>query len=539
MGKQTIFTLLVILASLAASAAQGSTRGYSIHLEKNGWGQASLNDIKAVLHSSCDSIYRHFGDLKEKEEIYVRRNKNGPIALFKRNLRGQVIIELNTGDRFWCQYAYQMAHEFCHVICRFRPGSQRNLWFEESLCELASIFSLRAMARDWKTNAPYPNWKSYSKAIHEYVGDLEKQHTMPDGMDLAQFYRKNADALSANPTNRPANGRVALALLTCFETNPEHWPAVAYLNSGEAKNDISFVNYLRNWNEQAPRKHSIFIHSIARKFGIDLYPDTSKALPDQKPQDFSKPVITAIGSGIEGSVTLASGNQFTGRLTFEPGAIRVSGSNGEPLPAEKPANTDVQSCASKDVKSVRFTSVEAVSDATAEKLSPSHNRKIWLKGGSLMVGKITGINSKSVTLHSGTGITVLPRPAVAIIDMRSGTAEGEWKLMLQKTPPGYLLANNTYIEAKLEEMTPAGEIATWSSIFGNQKIAPGKIQALKLANMEKVPPKEFVITTLSGSIILADSIISKGGRLVIRDNSRYFLSIQASEVLEIRHHDPS
>ena len=57
--------------------------------------------------------------------------------------------------------------------------------------------------------------------------------------------------------------------------------------------------------------------------------------------------------------------------------------------------------------------------------------------------------------------------------------------------------------------------------------------------MEKVPPKEFVITTLSGSIILADSIISKGGRLVIRDNSRYFLSIQASEVLEIRHHDPS
>ena len=191
------------------------------------------------------------------------------------------------------------------------------------------------------------------------------------------------------------------------------------------------------------------------------------------------------------------------------------------------------------MKSVRFTSVEAIPDATAEKLPPSRNRKIWLKGGSLMVGKITGINSKSITLHSATGITVLPRPAVAIIDMRSGTAEGEWKLMLQKTPPGYLLANNTYIEAKLEKMTPAGEIVTWSSIFGNQKIAPGKVQALKLANMEKVPPKEFVITTLSGSIILADSIISKGGRLVIRDNSRYFLSIQASEVLEILRHDPS
>lgn len=532
MKKQTTATLLASLVLLAASAAQNGTRGYRINLDKNGWGEASLNDIKAVLHSSCDSIHRHFDGSKEKEGIYVRRNNTGPITLFKRNLRGEVIIELNTGHRFWCQYAYQMAHEFCHVLCRFRPGSQRNLWFEESLCELASMFSLRAMAQDWKTNAPYPNWKIFSKSIHEYVSELEKQHAMPDGMSLADFYRKNANALSENPTDRPVNGRVALALLSAFETNPEHWPAVAYLNSGKGKDDISFTNYLRNWNEQAPAKHSIFIHSIARKFGIDLYFKATTSPSPTKPGSGSRPEIAVIGSGIEGNITVNDGTEFTGRLAFEPGTIRVSETGDKPRPSGTTAQPESQTFTTKDVKRIRFTSVEAEPDAG--KLPPSRDRKVWLKGGSLVVGKVTDIDSKSLTLKTGGGLTMLPRAAVAIIDMHNETVEGEWRLMLKETPAGYLLENNNFVEAKLEKMTKTGEFSTWSSIFGRKNVALSKVRAVKLASIQKAPAKEFVITTLSGSIILADSIISKGARLIIRDNSRYFLNIHASEVVEIR-----
>ncbi|MFP6874655.1 MAG: hypothetical protein VCA55_14230 [Verrucomicrobiales bacterium] len=528
MNSQATVPFVIAIVLLSAASAQDAARGYQIQLEKTGWGEASLNDIKAVLHSSCDSIHRHFGGLKEKEVLHVRRNKSDPITLFQRNVRGEVIIELNTGNRFWCQYAYQMAHEFCHVLCRFRPGNQRNLWFEESLCELASMFSLRAMAKDWKTKAPYPNWKGYSEAIHDYVSDLEKQHAMPDGMTLVDFYKENADALSKNPTDRPINGRVALALLSAFETNPEHWPAVAYLNSGKGKDDISFANYLRNWNEQAPPKHSIFIHSIARSFGISLYFKAATATPPKKTESGSRPEIAVVGSGIEGSVTVNAGDEFTGRLVFEPGTIRISGVGG------KAGQGSAQTFASKDVKIVRFTRVEAEPIASAEKLPPSRDRKIWLKGGSLVVGKVTDIDSKSVTLETGGGLTMLPRAAVAVIDMRSGTVEGEWRLMLRETPPGYLLENNNFVEAKLEGITKEGGFSTWSPIFGKKEVALSKVRAVKLASMQKEPSKGFVITTLSGSIILADSIISKGARLIIRDNSRYFLNIHASEVLEIR-----
>jgi len=531
---QTTISFVIALVILSASSAQNDTRGYRIHLEKTGWGEASLNDIKAVLHSSCDSIHRHFGELKEKEVIYVRHNKSGPITLFKRNLKGEVIVELNTGNRFWCQYAYQMAHEFCHVLCRFRPGKQRNMWFEESLCELASIFSLRAMARDWKTKAPYPNWKSYSEAIHDYVSDLEEKHAMPDAMTLVDFYKKNADALSKNPTDRPINGKVALALLSAFETNPEHWPAVAYLNSGKGKDDISFTNYLRNWNEQAPAKHSIFIHSIARRFGINLYLKAATAPSPKGTGIGSRPEIAVVGSGIEGSVTVNTGDKFAGRLVFEPGTIRVSGVGGKPFPPGKAGQDSAQTFASKDVQIIRLTKVEAETSASNGKLPPSRDRRIWLKGGSLVVGKMTYFDSKSVTLATGGGLTMLPRAAVAVIDMRGGSVEGEWRLMLRETPPGYLLENNNFVEAKLEGITKEGRFSTWSPIFGRKEVALSKVRAVKLASIQKGPPKEFVITTHSGSIILADSIISKGARLIIRDNSRYFLNIHASEVLEIR-----
>ncbi len=531
---QATISFIIALAMLSAASAQNGTRGYQIHLEKTGWGEASINDIKAVLHSSCDSIHRHFGDLKEKEVLNVRRNNTGPITLFKRNVRGEIIVELNTGNRFWCQYAYQVAHEFCHVLCRFRNGSRKNLWFEEALCELASMFSLRAMAKDWKTKAPYPNWKGYSESIHDYVSDLEKKFAMPDGMSLVDFYKKNADTLSKNPTDRPINGRVALALLSAFETNPEHWPAVAYLNSGKGKDDISFANYLRNWNEQAPPKHSIFIHSIARRFGISLYFKAATTPALKKIEIGSRPEIAAVGSGIEGSVIVNAGDEFAGKLAFEPGTIRVSGVLSKPLSPGKAGQDSSQTFASEDVQIVRFSKVEAETVASAGKLPPSPDRRIWLKGGSLVVGKVTDVDSKSVTLETGGGLTMLPRAAVAVIDMRGGTVEGEWRLMLQGTPPGYLLENNNFVEAKLQGMTKEGGFSTWSPIFGRREVALSKVRAVKLASIQKKQSKEFVITTLSGSIILADSIISKGARLIVRDNSRYFLNIHASEVLEIR-----
>ena len=268
--KITAFFFLFFLALILNTSAEANNRFYEIRLDQKGWGNGSPKDIKAVLYSACDSIHKHFAPLREKEPMRVMRDKSGPIALFKRNLRGEIIIKLDTGDRFWCQYAYQMAHEFCHVLCRFKNGSQRNLWFEESLCEMASMFALKSMAKTWKSNPPYANWKSYSSEIENYLNDIEVKNKMPEDVTVADYYKSNAETLAKDPVNRTINGKIASYLLSAFETNPEHWPSILYINQGKAKEDIDFEQYMKNWLQESPKKHHIFIHSIARNLGITL-----------------------------------------------------------------------------------------------------------------------------------------------------------------------------------------------------------------------------------------------------------------------------
>ena len=45
---------------------------------------------------------------------------------------------------------------------------------------------------------------------------------------------------------------------------------IHYINNGKAKEELTFEQYLKNWLDESPKKHHIFIHSIARKLGISL-----------------------------------------------------------------------------------------------------------------------------------------------------------------------------------------------------------------------------------------------------------------------------
>ena len=113
-----------------------------------------------MLDSAGRELGQFFPDYKI-EPIVVTRGHSGPITLFHRNDRGEIVVRLDTEKTYWSQYAYQFAHEFCHVLCGFKPGYEGNKWFEETLCETASLYVMRGMSRTWKTSPPYANWKDY------------------------------------------------------------------------------------------------------------------------------------------------------------------------------------------------------------------------------------------------------------------------------------------------------------------------------------------------------------------------------------------
>jgi hypothetical protein len=231
------------------------------------WNE-QVEDARRVFQSAAAELWRFFPDRK-LTPILVEP-KGGPIVLHRRGPAGEYCVRLDTGNNRWAQHAYQFAHEFCHVLCNFAEREHRNEWFEESLCEMASLFALRRMSETWKTRPPYPNWKDYAPALAKYADERMEKAQLPAKTTLAKWFRQNADELHKSATLREKNTVVAVALLPLFEKQPEHWEAVSYLNTVEPREGQSFAAFLRQWRDAAPPKHRAFIRQIGRQFEIDL-----------------------------------------------------------------------------------------------------------------------------------------------------------------------------------------------------------------------------------------------------------------------------
>ena len=263
--RPPVLVVGLVLLGLSFAPAQNRPDLPAFRVQPEGWGLKGTRDIEKILGSAARQLWPHFPDYG-LEPMVVVRGKNGPITLFKRNLRGEIIVELDTGETYWSQYAYQFAHEFCHVLCGFKEGGREHKWFEESLCELASIYTMHRMAEEWEKKPPYPNWKGYAKSLRKYADDVIKKREPLEFEGLSKFYASERESLRRNPTQRDKNGRVAVALLPLFEERPERWEAVRWLNANRPEKGASFGEFLRGWHDAAPERHREFIKTLAEAF---------------------------------------------------------------------------------------------------------------------------------------------------------------------------------------------------------------------------------------------------------------------------------
>jgi hypothetical protein len=284
--KPTRIRLVALALACQVAAAQGREMAQALPPMRVDAApfEASAEDILAVCQSAAKELVGHFPEPLELEPISIRRDPIGPLVAFQRTDRGEVEILLNTGGTFWSQYAYQFAHEFCHLLCGFHPDNPF-LWFEEVLCETASLFAMRAMARSWKDDPPYENWRDYRDSLSHYVDDVITARTLlleiqRDG--LATFYTRHRETLHANPNDRERNGAIAALLLPHFEKDPARWEAVRWLypsghqTEGEAPGLLDadpavkdFEGHLNRWHQSVPERHRAFVGDLIDMFGLD------------------------------------------------------------------------------------------------------------------------------------------------------------------------------------------------------------------------------------------------------------------------------
>ena len=261
-------SLALLLSGLPAEAQENPRQDLTIEVKRDKWGNASIADIRAVLNSSAGELWKHMPDGR-LDTILVTRSRKSPIVLHARGPKREYRVKLNVTNTHWAQFAYQFAHEFCHILANYDEDGDPNEWFEEAVCETASLFALRRMAVTWRTRPPYPNWKDYSKALKKYADKRIREQDLPEGTTVAAFYEKHREELRMDKTNRKLNGVVAVQLLPLFEESPEHWEALRWLNGSSGK-DRSFADYLRGWHREAPERHRDFIARIGKLFDVTL-----------------------------------------------------------------------------------------------------------------------------------------------------------------------------------------------------------------------------------------------------------------------------
>jgi hypothetical protein len=257
------------------SAADRSIRQIDIKVQAGGFGGASAGDITAVLQSATGELLRYW-PRTQLPSIDVYHRADHPQTDSKRAAGNRIAIGLTARDTHWAQYSFQFAHEFCHALANYSNSSRplvryprhANLWLEESLCETASLFALRAMGRSWQTHPPHPAWREYAVWFNSYAEErlALAKNRLPPGTQFSIWFRENQSVLRRSPTERSRNTIIATRLLPIFEAEPHGWEALAFLNSASIDPKSSLTQYLGRWRSRCPQGLRPFVTKVESVF---------------------------------------------------------------------------------------------------------------------------------------------------------------------------------------------------------------------------------------------------------------------------------
>src|SRR5712691_6185214 len=195
---------LIAIVHAADKTTASQFRQIDIRVQAGGFGGASASDIHVVLQSAVGELSRYW-PRTQLPRIDVYHRADHPQTDSRRGARNQIAIGLTARDNHWAQYSFQFAHECCHALINYsnddqelaRDRSYANLWLEESLCETASLFTLRALSRSWLIAPPYGTWRDYAPWFATYAEErlALPEHHLPAGTSFVDWFRANEPAL--------------------------------------------------------------------------------------------------------------------------------------------------------------------------------------------------------------------------------------------------------------------------------------------------------------------------------------------------------
>ena len=248
---------------------KGKNPRYPIYPVLNGWGSARTVDIQAVALSVASTILPYFSE-KSLNTIIIKNEKAGPRILYERGVNNEYIILVDIKGRRWAQFSYQFSHELGHILSNYSNKSGKNQWFEETMGEVLSLYTLEKMSIIWEHNPPYENWKNYASALKKYLDDMLNEKHRIVKTDLSTWFHKYENTLRSDPYIRDKNEVVATAIYRLIQEDKFKISSIQYLNLGIPNKDKPFSIYLREWYENVSDENRESVLNVIKLLGVTL-----------------------------------------------------------------------------------------------------------------------------------------------------------------------------------------------------------------------------------------------------------------------------
>lgn len=245
-------------------------------LTDSGWGETPLDELAEVLRATTEIMFEGIPEQyleNIKVSIFSWDLLPGDVAYGGRAYTaGRVFnVFLKPYERDWRRYVNVFAHELCHVLDANSSTPAKFRWFEETLCQTASLYVMKRLAERW-SKSEHPGQHSYSAYLFEYFRFLYDQphRRLRPGHSLAGWYQNQGSSLENQWEDYSKNDLVARRLMPMFDGATGAWQNLIFLR--QIENAPDFQAYLRRWRQLVPVEQQAFVDSLAMAFGYNVAP---------------------------------------------------------------------------------------------------------------------------------------------------------------------------------------------------------------------------------------------------------------------------
>ena len=168
---------------------------------------------------------------------YIHHHDNKPMCC---NIPPNHLIFLSVIENRWSQWIYQFAHEYCHHLINGKLSGEISglIWFEETICELASMYHIHLFYTRWKSSTN-PVKLHYAPAHLDYLNYLLTENLQLRTLAAHSGCIRSWDSLlSESQHHRDHYNAIAANMFPFFVANPNLWKIILHFGDMRKWNNL-------------------------------------------------------------------------------------------------------------------------------------------------------------------------------------------------------------------------------------------------------------------------------------------------------------